>query len=130
MQKKIIALAVAALFGAACQTSGGVVQITSRTPAQVAASVCPSVQAVVGVLSVPGALDPAAEAELLAAVPLIDAVCSVGDLVQLVDLQALHKNAVPVLLKAVQASPLDADKKQAVTLGIAVAQAAIAPLVQ
>ncbi|MEN6629799.1 MAG: hypothetical protein ABFC42_09150 [Sulfuricella sp.] len=126
MQKKIIALAIAALFVAACASVGQV----AKTPAQIAADVCPSVQAVVAVLSVPGAVDPAVEADLLAAGPVISAVCNGGDLVQLADLRNLSANAVPALLKVIQWSPLPPADKQAATLGIAVAQALLAPVLK
>lgn len=126
--KRLIALAVVVLLSA-CQTVGQPVQLTSKTPAQIAADVCPSVQAVLGVLSVPGAVDPAVEADLAVAAPIVNAVCNGGALVTLPDLQSLS-SVVPVLVKVVQLSPLQDDDKRAATLGIALVQAALAPLVR
>jgi len=126
--KRFIALIVVALL-AACTTTGQPVQLTSKTPNQIAADVCPSVQAVVGVLAVPGAADPAIAADLVVAAPLIDAVCDSGS-VNIADLQSLLRNGVPVLLKVIQAVPISPEEKQAATLGIALINAALAPLVQ
>lgn len=127
--KKLFVIAVAALVLAACATVGQPVQLTSKTPAQIAADVCPSVQAVIGVLSVPGAVDPAVEADLAVAGPIVNTVCNGGALVTLPDLKSLS-SVVPVLVKVVQLSPLPDDDKRAATLGIALIQAALAPLVQ
>ena len=128
MLKNII-IVLAAIFITACQTIGQPVQLTSKSPAQIAADVCPSVQAVIGVLSVPGAVDPAVEADLAVAAPIVNTVCNGGALVTLPDLQSLS-SVVPVLVKVVQLSPLPDDDKRAATLGIALIQAALAPLVQ
>lgn len=123
---KKIALIACALALSACAS---VSQPVQKTPAQIAADICPSVQAVIGVLSVPGAVDPSVSTDLAVAAPIVATVCNGGALVKLSDLQSLS-SVVPVLVKVVQLSPLAADEKQAATLGIALVQAALAPLVQ
>jgi len=127
--KKLIALgaAVCAVVLAACATPAGQPQ-TLPTPAQVAAQVCPSAQAVLAVLATPGAIDPAAAADLAAASPVVNAVCAAGATVTAVDLHTLAGVGLPAILKIVQASPLPDKDKQAAVLGIAVAQAALAPI--
>ena len=122
---KLIIAALVALSLVACASVGQV----AKTPAQVAADICPSVQAVVAVLSVPGAVDPSVEADLLVSAPIVSAVCNGGQLVQLSDLKSLS-SIVPVLIKVVNLSPLPQADKQAAILGVAIVQAALAPLVQ
>lgn len=122
---KLIIAALVALSLVACASVGQV----AKTPAQVAADICPSVQAVVAVLSVPGAVDPAVDADLLVAAPVVSSVCNGGQLVQLSDLKSLS-SIVPVLIKVVNLSPLPPADKQAAILGVAIVQAALAPLVQ
>ena len=122
---KLIIAALVALSLVACASVGQ----AAKTPAQVAAEVCPSVQAVLAVLSVPGAVDPAVDADLLVAAPAVSAVCNGGQLVQLSDLKSLS-SIVPLLIKVVNLSPLPQADKQAAILGVAIVQAALAPLVQ
>lgn len=127
--KKLIALCVftsVALLSACASVPAGDPQLP--TPAQVAAQVCPSAQAVLAVLTTPGAVDPAAAANLAAASPVVDAVCAAGASVTAVDLRSLAKDGLPAILKIVQASPLPDKDKQVAVLGIAVAQAALAPI--
>lgn len=127
--KKLIALGAAAcaIILAACATPAGQSQ-TLPTPAQVAAQVCPSAQAVLAVLATPGAVDPAAAADLAAASPVVNAVCAAGATATAVDLNSLARDGLPVILKIIQASPLPDRDKQAAVLGVAVAQAALAPI--
>lgn len=127
--KKLITLCLVTLAAAlaACSTSPtGGQQLP--TPAQVAAQVCPSAQAVLTVLTAPGAVDPAVAADLAAATPVVNAVCDAGATVTAVDLHTLASVGLPAILKIVQASPLPDKDKQAAVLGIAVAQAALAPI--
>lgn len=121
--KRILIAALFALSLVACQT-------VQRPPdlAEVAGAICPPLQAAVGVLAVPGALDPAAEAEITVAVPLIAAVCSAGQTVQLIDLRSLATSGLPALAKVAQATPIDDSDRRAVIISLAVAQAAIASI--
>lgn len=127
--KKLITLCLVTLAAAlaACATAPAGDSLLP-TPAQVAAQVCPSAQAALAVLSTPGAIDPAAAEKLALASPVVDAVCAAGATVTAVDLHTLASVGLPAILKIVQASPLPDKDKQAAVLGIAVAQAAIAPI--
>lgn len=126
---KLIALGAAAcaLILSACATApAGEQQLP--TPAQVAAQVCPSAQAVLTVLTTPSAIDETAAAKLAAAAPVVNAVCAAGASVTAVDLRTLAKDGLPAILMIVQASPLPDKDKQVAVLAIAVAQAALAPI--
>lgn len=126
---KLIALGAAAcaIILAACAAPAGQPQ-SMPTPDQVAAQVCPSAQAVLEVLKTPGAVDPGVADKIAKASPLVDAVCAEGAKVTAVDLRTLAKDGLPAVLKIVQASPLPDKDKQAAVLGIALAQAALAPI--
>ncbi|MGK2829267.1 hypothetical protein ACSI5F_04060 [Ralstonia pseudosolanacearum] len=128
--KKLIVFCVAmtAALLAACATTPTGGQQPLPTPAQVAAQVCPSAQAVLTVLAMPGAVDAAVQADLASATPIVNAVCAAGATVTVLDLHNLASNGLPVLLKIVQASPLPDKGKQTAVLGVAVAQAALAPI--
>lgn len=120
--KRILAAALLALSLAACQT-------VQQPPdlAEIAGAICPPLQAAVGVLAVPGVpgvLDPAAEAEIAIAEPLIAA----GQTVQLIDLRSLAASGLPALAKVAQAAPIDDSDRRAVIISLAVAQAAIASI--
>ena len=130
MKIKLVIAAVLSLALAAC-SSTQIAQVNADlakvpSPAAVAAQICPSVQAVLPILSVPGVLAPEAEADLAIATPIINTVCAAGAAVQVADLHTLSANALPVLLKVAQTLP--AKDQQAATLAIAVAQAALAPV--
>ncbi|MGA4275554.1 hypothetical protein ACKZDW_02615 (plasmid) [Ralstonia syzygii subsp. celebesensis] len=129
--KKLIALCIAmcAAMLAACATAPTGQPSTLPTPAQVAAQVCPSAQAVLAVLTVPGAIDPAVAADLATATPIVNAVCAAGATVTVLDLHSLAANGLPAILKIIQASPLPDKDKQAAVLGVAAAQAALAPII-
>ncbi|QMV32432.1 hypothetical protein 8G_00038 [Ralstonia phage Hyacinthe] len=128
--KKLITLCLAmtAALLAACATTPTGGQQPLPTPAQVAAQVCPSAQAVLTVLAMPGAVDAAVQADLASATLIVNAVCAASATVTVLDLHNLAGNGLPVLLKIVQASPLPDKDKQAAVLGVAVAQAALAPI--
>lgn len=132
--KKSILFAVAAIFAAlsiGCATQPGTAGQAKAipTPAQLAAQVCPSAQAVLTVLAVPGAVDPKAAADLAIATPIINTVCAAGATVQVTDVHSLATSGLPALLKVVQVAPLPDKDKQAAVLAVAVAQAAIAPII-
>ena len=126
--KKLIAIGAAAcaIILAACAAPAGQPQ-TLPTPDQVVAQVCPSAQAVLEVLKTPGAVDAEVADKIAKAAPMIDAVCAEGAKVTDIDLRTLAKDGLPAVLKIVQASPLSDKDKQAAVLGIALAQAALAP---
>lgn len=100
-----------------CATNG-----TVKTPAQIAAQVCPpattaitSLQAVVG-------LSDEAKAKLAEAAPIVAAVCSAGSSVTVVDLKSLGANALPAVMAVVNASPLSDQDKTKIGIDLTVAQ--------
>lgn len=130
MKLKFIVTAVFAMALAAC-SSTQISQVNADlakapSPAAIAAQVCPSIQAVLPILAVPGALAPEAEADLAIATPIINTVCAAGAAVQVADLHTLSANALPILLKVAQTLP--AKDQQTATLAIAITQAALAPV--
>lgn len=126
---KFIALIVV-LFAAALAGCATLPTPTVQTPAQVAVQICPSLQSVASVLSVPGAIDPSDAATMERAAPVITAVCAAPAAATPQTLASLQNDAAPLLLKAISAAPnLSARQKQDAILGIALAQAAIAPVI-
>lgn len=121
--KRLFAAVLFALSLAACQT------VPQQPPdlADIAATICPPMQAALGVLAMPGMLEPAAEAEYAAAVPAVNAVCAAGRSVQLADLHSLSIG-LPTLAKLAQAAPISDGDRRAVIIGLAVAQASIAAI--
>ena len=117
---KYIFAVLAIISLSACQT----IRQAHQSAEQVMAQVCPPIEAVVSVLSVPGAVDPVLADELAVAAPTITAVCH-ADQVALADLDALRTNTIPTLIKIINESPLQQDQKQVAVLSIAVAQAAL-----
>jgi hypothetical protein len=128
--KKILTLIVVAFAFCLAGCASLPKAATAQTPAQVAAQVCPSLQSVVSVLSVPGAIDASDAANVAKAAPVIASVCYAPAAATAINLKSLQVDAVPVLLKAIQAAPnISSKDKQDATLGIAIAQAAIAPVI-
>lgn len=126
MKKKCLSILALSLCACTTVPTGGASAVPA--PAQVIADVCLPLQSVMGALAVPGMIDPADAANIAAATPVVNAVCSEGAAVNIADLHALSANAIPTLLQLVRASPLSADDKQAATLAIVIAQAALAPV--
>lgn len=121
--KKIALLFVAALFLAACSTTG--TQNSALDVQATVAKVCPTVKAtVVAIASSPDIL-PATKEKLDAARPYVDAVCAAGMPVTEADLYALADKAVPLAIEAVNGSSLSDDHKQAAIVALIVAQVAI-----
>lgn len=133
MRKTVLALVAVAFAALAigCATQPGTAGQAKAipTPAQLAAQVCPSAQAVLGVLSVPGAVDPKVAVDLAVATPIINTVCAAGATVQVTDVHSLATSGLPALLRVVQVAPIPDKDKQAAVLAVAVAQAAIAPII-
>lgn len=93
---RAVVFSAASLAGCA-----GVAPQQAATPAptlpQVAAQVCPPVQASLAALQALPTLPAATQADLALAVPLVDAVCGVGATVDVSSLQALERTALPIL---------------------------------
>lgn len=125
MIKSILVAVLMACAIAGCATTAG----TQPTPAQVAAQVCPPIQAALTVLSVPGAVDPSVEANLMIAKPIVATVCNGATFAAVADLHDLAEKAIPALLAIVESDPdISADDKKNAVLGVAVAQAVLAPV--
>lgn len=125
MKRLICILAAVAL--AACSTIQGQ---PAPTPAEVAVRVCPSLQMVTTVLAVHGTLDPALEADLAIASPIINTVCAGGLSVKLSDLHDLATKGLPPLIKIIDLMPIPDADKQGARIAIALTEAAIVPLIQ
>lgn len=116
----LLAAGLAALAISACTTSGQPAAI--KTPAQVAAQVCPAAQAAISSLQLVNGLSTDAQLKLADTAPVVAAVCAAGATVHAVDLKTLAANGLPVILKVVNASPLDDDIKTRIGLDLTVAQ--------
>lgn len=124
MKKALSALlfVVAAFVMTACATA------PHQTPAQVAAQVCPQLQAVnAAVADTPGILAPADAAHLAKATPYVDKVCSAATAAPTKpDLKALASTAVPILLDVLGASGLPEIDKVRISFGVNLAKSLIA----
>ena len=118
---KKIALILAAIALAACQSAGPNVQSIEATIDRV----CPPVKAVLLVLENSPTVDADLRVQLKEVEPTVSLVCSGEIKPDAINLQALSSQALPVILKVVSASKLDDDQKNYAILSIAVAQAVI-----
>lgn len=109
---------------AACST----VPTANQTPAQVAAQVCPQLQAVHDAfVATPGLLTQDEQDKLARAEPIVARVCAAATAApSKPDLKAVAAVAVPVLLDVVQASTLPGQTKLQITLGVNIAKSLIA----
>jgi hypothetical protein len=82
------------------------------------------------VLAVHGTLDPALEADLAIASPIINTVCAGGLSVKLSDLHDLATKGLPPLIKIIDLMPIPDADKQGARIAIALTEAAIVPLIQ
>jgi hypothetical protein len=97
-----------------------------RTPAQIAAQVCPPVQATLDTLQMLPGLPVETQANLALAMPIVNGACSVGATVDLSSLQALEGTALPVLLDVVKATALSPEDQDRILAVQVVLSAAIA----
>ena len=116
------------LFGALLLTGCASVP-QMQTPQQIAAQVCPSVRAVLTMLSVPGTVPNVSQQDLANVAPTVDKVCLDLQNVDALSLRALHNNAVPILMQIINASNLPEQDKQAAIATIMVAHAAVDPFI-
>lgn len=124
MKRFFLVLALASV--AACST----VPANQPTPQQIADGICPPIQTALTVLSVPGIVDPAVEADLAVATPIVAAACSPSAVADLSNISALANDAIPLLLKLVAASPdIPANDKTGILLGVKIAKALVDPLI-
>jgi hypothetical protein len=111
------ALLSLAMF-AGCQTPTG----ARQTPAQIAAQVCPPTTAAITALQGLQGLDATAINDLAKAAPVVDAVCAVGATITITNLQTLAQTGFPALVAIANASPLPAQQKNNVVLGLTATQ--------
>ncbi|HEX7642040.1 MAG TPA: hypothetical protein VF472_07480 [Burkholderiaceae bacterium] len=112
---------VASLAGCA-----GVTPRNVQTPAQIAAQVCPPIQATLGALQALPALPGQAQADLALAIPIVDAACGVGALADVPSLQALERTALPILSNVVKAAALSPAEQDRILAAQIVLSAAVA----
>lgn len=113
----IAATAAICVAFAGCASTG-----TVKTPAQIAAQVCPPTQtAIVSLQAVVGLSDDA-KAKLADAAPIVAAVCSAGSSVNVADLKSLGATALPAVMAVVNASPLSDQDKTKIGIDLTVAQ--------
>lgn len=113
--KMLLAAGVAAsVLLAACAGLGAI-----KTPAQVAAQVCPMLNDELGTLSA-AALFTGGAADTLnnSVMPQVNAVCAAGATVTQVNVQSISSAAVPLLIDLVDASSFSAQQKTAAILAI------------
>jgi len=116
-----IATAMAALAAVGTMEGlGGCKSPTTQalTPAQVATQVCPSAQGVIASLQAMSGLPEGATKDLAAAAPIVDAVCSASATVTTVNLQSLAKDAAPMIIAIIKASPLSVDEQNKAILDV------------
>lgn len=110
----IAALAAVCVFFAGCATTG-----STQTPAQVAATICPALQSEVSLLSASGVFTGGAQATLVNQVtPDVASVCAAGVTVTSISLQNLVNATLPVIVSAINASPMLAAQKNEAILAI------------
>ena len=96
-----LVFSVASLVGCA-----DIAQQNAQTPAQIAAQVCPPIQATLASLQALPNLSDTAQANLTLAVPIVNTACGIGATVDMSGLQALERTALPILSDLVKAAPL------------------------
>jgi len=89
------------LLCSGCSTTG----TQTQTPATVAASVCPALEAGLSTLQALN-LSATASADLAKVVPAVDAVCASVATVNATNLQTLVNTAVPAIISVIKVSPL------------------------
>jgi hypothetical protein len=122
MKKLLLAaglVASVAMF-AGCASTGNT---TQQTPAQIAAVVCPAVQAELSTLSAAGVFTGGAATTLASQVtPDVNAVCAAGAQVTSTNLQNLVNVTVPVVATIVTNSPMTPQDKLIAILALGGAQ--------
>jgi hypothetical protein len=116
--KRSLVAIIAGFVLSACATPTG----TTQTPAQIAASVCPSIHATLDSLAtLPW--NPADTAKLNTAVVTVGTVCSLGATVTSTDLQTIANQALPAILSVIGTSTLSDEKKSQYTTDLIAANA-------
>jgi len=112
-------VAVVALMATGCATAPGA---PKQTPQQIAAQVCPAVQITVADLLVLHGLSTEAHDALTNAAPIVDAVCSGVQTVDMASLKRMADTALPMLIKIADAAPLQPSVHDQVIMGLTVGQ--------
>ena len=107
---------------AACQTTGA----PPPNPAEIAARVCPPLEATLVVLDASPAISAGAREEIGRAAPIVHALCAPGGVASAANLAELADKTLPVIMQAVADSTLPDTEKQNILLSIALAQVALA----
>jgi len=102
-------LTISALFAALLVSSGcaNTPGAPAETPSQIAAQVCPALEAGLATLqSLPG-LSTTVQTDLNKVVPAVNAVCAIGASVTNTSLQSLVQTTLPAIVSVIKESPLD-----------------------
>ena len=100
-------LCSALLFSAASLAGcANVAPRSGQTPAQIAAQVCPPIQATLDTLQMLPGLPGDTEANLALAIPIVNGVCSAGATINLSSLRTLEGTALPILSDVAKAAAL------------------------
>lgn len=103
---------------AACQTTAG----NKPTPAEIAAKVCPPLEATLSVLQYSPAISDGAKEEIARGAPLVHSLCAPGAVADVTGLADLADRTLPMLMAAVAESTMADKDKQNILLGIALLQ--------
>jgi uncharacterized lipoprotein YajG len=116
--KRFLLVTLAALsLIAGCATQPGAVQ---KSPAEVAAAVCPQVNNTLLSLGAL-ALEPKAAADLAAAGEVVKLVCSAGAKVEFDGLQTMANSALPLILGTIKEAGLEAAEQNRLVLDVTAA---------
>lgn len=128
----VLAVASIALMLSACATTS----MTTKTPEQIAADIqvagqkfCTVAQPTLVSLQAL-TLDDKATAALATAQGVVTVVCKAGAVIQVTDLSTMANTALPAIISAIKASPLDDDDKTTAVLGVTAANVAINSAIQ
>lgn len=116
--KKTLIILISLFALAACQTAGQ----PKPTPSEIAAKVCPALEATIAVLQYSPAISEGAKEEIEKGAPMVRAVCTPGLLADVPSLLDLADRLLPTIMRAVSESTMKDGDKQNILLAIALIQ--------
>ena len=121
---------VAALISACATQATNRTPAAVQTPAEIAAKVCPPVQAALSGLNALAGLPVDAKANLDAVTPIVAGVCAASATINLSNLQTLQQTALPTIINTVKASGMAVERQNSVILDITTAQIILSAVVE
>jgi hypothetical protein len=119
----IFAICLLTLFGCTTSTTtGDNIVSTQQRIQQVTTAVCVPLQTVLTTLSSPGILSTTDQDNMKLIMPMVTSICTMGQNVNITDLQSFNSQGMPALLSILNASPLKEKDKQIATLSVIIAQ--------